>query len=249
MEEKYTLIEKYLAKEMQGEELDKFEKELSSDSDLQEELNLHRQVSETLKGEKVHQLRNVLHEVDKDWKVESKEDSAKIINFNFRRVLTIAATVALIIIGLQWFSNSNLSSEELYAANFETYPMLLNQRSVDENTADLITYNNAITFYAKGQNQEALASFEKLIQAQPENITYQFYQANLLLSEKKSGEAIPIFQKILAGDYPLFEEQARWYLALAFLENNEKENAKTLLEEIKVEQFKSKEAARVLSHL
>lgn len=41
MEEKYTLIEKYLAEEMKGEELDNFEKELSSNSDLQEELNLH----------------------------------------------------------------------------------------------------------------------------------------------------------------------------------------------------------------
>lgn len=127
--------------------------------------------------------------------------------------------------------------------------MLLNQRSVDENTADLISYYNAITFYAKGQNQEALASFEELIHAQPENITYQFYQANLLLSVKKSGEAISIFQKILAGDYPLFEEQARWYLALAFLENNENENAKTLLEEINVGQFKSKEVTWVLTHL
>ena len=220
LEEKYTLIEKYLAEEMQGEELKEFEIQLQSDPELKEELNLHRQVAETLKGEKIHQLRNVLNDVEKNWEAPTKKDSTKIVKFNFRKVLTIAAAVTLLIIGYQWFTNINLSSEELYAANFETYPMLLNQRSVDENTANLESYNNAITFYSKGQNQEALVAFEELIQVQPDNITYQFYQANLLLSEKKSGEAIPIFQKILAGDHPLFEEQARWYLALAFLQNN-----------------------------
>lgn len=248
-EEKYTLIEKYLAKGMQDEELDNFEKLLLSDSDLQEEVNLHQQVAETLKGEKIHQLRNVLNDVDKNWEVPSKKESAKIVNFNFRRILTIAAAVTLLIIGYQWFSNSNLSSEELYAANFETYPMLLNQRSVDKNVTNLESYNNAITNYTTGQNQEALAAFEKLIITQPDNITYQFYQANLLLSEEKAAEAIPIFQKILSGNYPLFEEQARWYLALALLQNNEKENAKALLEKIQPEQYKAKEANKILKQL
>lgn len=249
LKEKYTLIEKYLAEEMQGEELEKFETQLQTDGELKEELSLHRQVAETLRGEKIHQLRSVLNNVDENWEAPSKKESAKVVQFNFRRILTIAAAVSLLIVAYQWFSNSDLSSEELYAANFETYPMLLNQRSVDENTADLIIYNNAITFYSKGQNQEALAAFEELIQAQPENITYQFYQANLLLSEDKSREAIPIFQKILAGDYPLFEEQTRWYLALAFLENDEKENAKALLEKIKPGQFHKKEASNILNQL
>ena len=249
MEEKYTAIEKYLADEMQGKELDNFEKKLSADSDLQEELNLHRQVAETLKGEKIHDLRNVLQVVDKDWKVETKENTTKIIPFNFRRLLTIAAAIALLIVGYQLFTNNNLSSEELYTTNFETYPMLLNQRSADENGSDLEIYNNAITFYAKGQNTEALAAFEKLIQTQPENITYQFYQSNLLLAEKKSTTAIPIFQKILDGNYPLFEEQARWYLALGFLQNDETENAKALLEKIQARQFKFKEASEILEQL
>ncbi|MFK8005009.1 MAG: tetratricopeptide repeat protein [Saprospiraceae bacterium] len=249
LEEKYTLIEKYLAKEMQGEELENFETQLQTDHELKEELNLHQQVAETLKGEKVHQLRSVLNDVDKNWEAPSKKDSAKVVNFNFRRVLTIAAAFSLLIIGYQWFTNSNLSSEELYAANFETYPMLLNQRSIEENPTDLVTYNNAITFYNKKEFTQAEVAFEKLLQGQPDNISFQFYQANIFLASQNAAQAVPIFQKILEGNNPLIEEQTRWYLSLAHLQLNQKENAKALLEKIQSGQFKAKEAAKILTQL
>ncbi len=248
LEEKYTLIEKYLAEEMQGEELHDFEKKLLNDSDLKEELNLHQQVAETLKGEKIHQLRSVLNDIDKKWETPSKQKPAKVINFNFRRILTIAAAIALLITGYQLFTNSNLSSEELYAANFETYPMLLNQRDIDP-TINIKAYSNAITFYLNGQNQEAIVAFDQLIKLEPDNNTYEFYKGNLLLAENKSDEAIPIFQKIINGNHPLLVEQTRWYLALAFLKQNDQENAKALLEEIKPGRYKSKEAAKILKQL
>ncbi len=249
LEEKYTLIEKYLAEEMQGEELENFEAQLQTDVELKEELMLHRQLAETLKGEKVHELRSVLNEVDKDWKAPSKKDSAKIVKFNFRRILTIAAVLVLLIVGYQWFTNNNLSSEELYTSNFEPYPMLLNQRSVEENTVNSITFNNAITFYNKNQFMEAEAAFDKLLQTQPDNISYQFYQANIFLASQNATDAIPIFQKIIAENNPLFGEQARWYLSLAYLQLGQKENARALLEKIQEGQFKAKEASTILNQL
>jgi tetratricopeptide (TPR) repeat protein len=249
LEEKYTLIEKYLAEEMQGEELKNFEAQLQTDDKLKEELGLHRQVAETLKGEKVHELRNVLNDIDENWNVSTKKDSAKIVKFNFRRILTIAAAVALLVIGYQWLTNSNLPSEELYASNFETYPMLLNQRSAEENNASPVTYNNAITFYNKKEFTQAEAAFSKLLQDQPDNVSFQFYQANILLASQNAAAAIPIFQKIIDGNNPLFEEQARWYLSLAYLQLDQKGNAKALLEKIQDGQFKSKEASSILKQL
>lgn len=248
-EGKYTLIEKFLAKEMQGEELKKFEDQLQNDVELKEELVLHRQLTETLKGERVHELRNVLKEVDKNWEAPSKKDSAKIVKFSFRRVLTIAAAVALFMISYQWFTNSNLSPEEIYASNFETYPMLLNQRSAEENTTSSVTYNNAITFYNKREYAQAEAAFEKLLQDQPDNISFQFYQANIFLASQNAADAIPVFQKILDGNNPLFEEQARWYLSLAYLQLGQKENAKALLEKIQQGQFQANEASNILQSL
>lgn len=248
-EEKYSLIEKYLAQEMQGEELKDFEAKLQTDGELKDELSLHRQVTATLKGEKVHELRGLLKEVDQSWEDRSKKDSAKVVNFNFRRILTIAAAVALLVIGYQFLMTSNLSSQEIYASNFEPYPMLLNQRSIDETTDDQATYNNAISFYTKQQYSEALTAFEKLLANQPDNTTYQFYQANILLADNKADQAIPIFQKILDGDHPNFEEQTRWYLAMAYLQNEDLENAKTLLDDIQQGQYQAKEAAKILKQL
>lgn len=248
VEEKFTLIEKYLAEELQGEALKKFEAQLQTDEQLNEELTLHRQLADTLKGEKVHELRNVLKDVDKNWEDSSKKDSAKIVNFNFKRVLAIAATIALFVISYQWFSNQELSSEEIYATHFEPYPMLLNQRSIDETTTDSEIYNNAISFYAKGENADALAAFDKLLDSQPDNITFQFYKANIHLSSMDATSAIPIFQKILTSENPNFIEQTRWYLALAHLQNDDKENAKVLLQEIKEGQFKFGKAKSILKN-
>ncbi len=248
LEEKYTLIETYLAGELQGEELNAFEEKLAVDSSLQDELNLHREVSETLKGEKVHHLRNVLKEVDQNWEGDAKKKSGKVFPFNFRRMISIAAAVAMLFVAYQWFSNNNTSPQDLYAAHFEPYPMVLNQRSIDESTADNdALYNNMISFYAKKQNKEALNAFEQLIEKQPDNISFLFYKANILLAENKTTEPIAIFQKIIAQGNPLFIEQARWYLAMAYLQSNKKELAKAELAKIEKGQFKWKEASEIVS--
>ncbi|MEM6698220.1 MAG: tetratricopeptide repeat protein [Bacteroidota bacterium] len=245
-QEKYTLIEKYLAEEMRGEELENFEAQLQVDEALRDELELHQQISETLKGEKVHELRSVLKEVNQNWEDGSKKESARVIQFNLKRILTIAAAVVLLFFAYQFLMPSNLSSQEIYATHFEPYPMLLNQRSIDQKTDDQATYNNAISFYTKQQYPEALTAFEKLLATQPDNITYQFYQANILLADNKAEQAIPVFQKILDGDHPNFEEQARWYLAMAHLQREDLKNAKALLEKIEAGQYKSKEATKIL---
>ena len=90
-EEKYSLIEKFLSKKLEGAELENFEAQLQRDPGLKAELDLHRQLSETLKGEKVHELRNVLNEVNENWEAPATTaDTTKVVNFNFRRVLSIA---------------------------------------------------------------------------------------------------------------------------------------------------------------
>ena len=248
-EEKYGLIEKYLAKELEGDALKEFETQLQTDVEFKEEVLLHQQVENTLKGEKIHDVRTVLKEIDKDWEAPSqKEDTAKIVNFNFRKFLTVAAAVVLLVIGYQWFSNSNLSAQEIYASNFETYPMLLDQRSnEDEYNSSIL--RQAISSYSKKENTDAILAFEKLLQEDSENIIYTFYLANAHLANNETDLAITYFQKIIFENDPNFVEQSRWYLSLAHLQKSDPENAKIWLKLIQEGQFKFKEAQKILKSI
>ena len=244
-EEKYSLIEKYLSKKLEGAELENFEAQLQRDPELKAELDLHRQLSETLKGEKVHELRNVLNEVNENWETPATTvDTAKVVNFNFRRVLSIAAAVALLFIGFNWFFNNNFSSQEIYASNFEPYVMVFDQRSA--NPSEVSPLDEAIALYHNKDFGTSADAFEKLLAEDQENMIYIFYVANARLANQETDKAIGLFKKIIKANDLNFVEQSRWYLALAYLQKDDTENAKSWLEKIQEEQFKYKEAKDIL---
>jgi len=246
-EEKYTLIEKYLSKELEGEALENFEAQLQRDSALKKELALHRQLSESLKGEKVHELRNVLNEVNKDWEAPATtSDTAKMVKFNFRKILSTAAAVALLLIAYHWFFNNNLSNQELYASNFEPYVMVLDQRSA--NASEAAPLDEAIALYHNKDFGTSADTFEKLLAEDRENMIYTFYVANARLANQETDQAIALFNKIIKANDLSFVEQSRWYLALAYLQKEDKENAKSFLEKIQEGQFKYKAAQEILSN-
>jgi len=245
-EEKYILIEKYLSEKLEGAALENFEAQLQADPALKEELDLHRQLRETLKGEKVHELRNVLNEVDENWKSPvTTTDTAKVVNFNFRRVLSIAAAVALLFIGYHWFLNNNFSSQEIYASNFEPYVMVFDQRSA--NPSEVSTLDQAIAQYHNKDFGTSADTFEKLLAEDRENMIYIFYVANARLANQETDKAIALFKKIIKANDLSFVEQSRWYLALAYLQKDDKEHAKLWLEKIQEGQFKYKEAEGIFS--
>ncbi len=247
-EEKYALIEKYLSKELEGDALESFEAQLQTDPELKEELVLHRQLSETLKGEKVHELRNVLKEVNENWEAPATTpDATKVVHFNFRRILSMAAAVALLLIAYHWFFNNNLSSQEIYASNFEPYVMVFDQRSGQ--ASEVPTLDQAIDLYHNQDFGTSADAFEKILAEDPENMIYIFYTANARLANQEADKAIASFKKIIKANDVSFVEQSRWYLALAYLQKEDKESAKSWLEKIQNGQFKYKEAQDILSNL
>ena len=250
---KYELIESYLANEMSADDRRQFEKQLEENTALKEELKLHEQMADVLKGEKIHQFRDVLKEVDKEWKKPTeKKGEGKIVRMNFRRVLAIAASLALLIIAWQFFfSNSNeLNSDKLFADHFEPYQMILNQRSTSDDTHESTALlNTGIKQYAAGDFAGSSIAFRQLMDAELSNISFQFYYALSLLGNNEPNNAIPVLEKIMDTPEHLFLEQSRWYLALAYLQNNEKEKAVNILHKIKEGEYKFLEKEKLIQRL
>ena len=249
-EEKYESIERYLDQKMTEEERNDFEQLLENDAVLKEELELHQQMTETLKGEKVHQLRAILKKTDSNWESNEAVPKGKIQPFNFRRVIAIAATVLLVVFAYQFFfsGDETISNEQLFADNFQPYQMILNQRDISTEEKNVLL-ENAISAYTKGDFQTASIAFRQLAQNDPANISYEFYYAVAELGAENSDSAIGLFKDILVGSDHPFNEQSQWYLALAYLQKGDKKNAVNLLKEIQSGQFKHAEAQQILKAL
>ncbi len=249
-EEKYDLIEKYLDQKMTEGERKAFELQIENDSVLKAEVELHQQVEASLKGEKIHELRSALTDVDQNWGTQKNEQKRKARTINFRRIIAIAATVLLMVMAYQVFfsGDSTLSNEQLFADNFQPYQMLLSQRDISQSEKNEVL-ENAILAYAKGDFQNAATAFQQLSKNDPSDISYQFYLAVAQLGAENNEAAIDSFKQIISIENNPFKEQSQWYLALAFLQKRDTENAQKSLIKIQPGQFKSVEAQQILKEL
>lgn len=246
---KYERIESYLAGTMPPAERLRFEQALASDSSLAEEAELHKQLQDSLRGEKIHDFRAALQTVDRAWENPAgKPNRSQRLNRILGPALALAAALALLLVAWPFFAPDDRpdASEQVFAEYFEPYQMVLNQRSANEGAARAELLNLAITQYAEGRFAEAATAFQQLAQSEPSNIAFQFYQALALLASGQAGEAIPVLQAVLDRPGHLFSEQSRWYLALAHLKIGQEAEAKRLLEGIAPGQFRYAQSRMLL---
>lgn len=251
-QDKYERIEQYLNGELPEDDKQQLEALIAESPDLKSEIELHRQVEETLKGEEIHQFRNVLQATDKSWKLKKEPaKAAKIVRFNFKKSMAIAASIAILIFAGN-FLYQNLASpnqEQLFANNFEPYQMILSQRSTGDSPESTALLNTAISQYAQGKFEESSIAFRQLQINDEGNLSFQFYEAMSLLSANNATDAISKFENILATPNSPFLEQTRWYLALSYLKAGNKEKAISLLADIKESEFKFQEKLLLIKAL
>lgn len=215
-------IELYLEGTMTRQEL---EETLTEEEVAQIEENIEWVKNSRLAVEAVglrNQLKEVLPKVAKE---EPKE--AKIIPFyqNTRQLYWVAASLVILVVaffGIYSNNQSGLYEKHLYQD--PGLPVLMSQ-------SNQYQLYDAMSFYSEG-NYEVAA--QKLLALQNESgatDTTSYYLGASLLYSGKSTEAIPYFKEI-QNSTSSFKERADWLMVLAYLQNNEEENATELLNEI-----------------
>ncbi len=114
---------------------------------------------------------------------------------------------------------------DLFARYFEPYPNVVMPTVRGDEDADSTVIQKAYRAYDQGNYAEAIRLFES-VGAGDESVA--LYLANSYLAGGETGKAIPILEKLESGS-KLFEEEARWYLTLAYLEAGNNEQAVRLL--------------------
>jgi len=218
-------IDRYLDKDMSGPELKWFEKELDSNSDLQSELKLQKELNEALGQNDILDLREKLNTIHEMVDPEPKRIRIKRTISVYWTGIAAASAVILVVIGflLSNFINPKQTAEELFYQHYEPYVVPTNYRSAAEINN---VFHKALVEYRNQDYQKALQLFEKVLFEDESRMDVTLLTGISYLEIENYIGANSSFNKVINHNDNLFIEQAEWYLALCYLKMGELEKAK-----------------------
>jgi hypothetical protein len=157
-----------------------------------------------------------------------------------RNIISIAAIFLILMFGFLYFNSENSSLE---LANQYAFAEIINHPGLTKGLLnDEQTEVDAIKLFNAMQWNEASIKFESV--AKPTDATL-FYSAMSYFYNKNYSAAIALFQnKHLSNS--VFNQEVNWYLGLAYLLNNQANEASIVLSKIQPNDWKYKEARKLL---
>ena len=108
----------------------------------------------------------------------------------------------------------------------------------------------ALGYYDQENFEEALPLFQELAANDAKAANFQFYSGICLLGLKKSKEAIASFEKVNQANDLRLQAPTEWYLALAYMQLGQHEEAQKRLQQIiENDTVFSKLASQILQEL
>ncbi|MCP3928070.1 MAG: hypothetical protein GY705_03095 [Bacteroidetes bacterium] len=217
----FERIEAFAEGEMSVEESDKFQLDLSSNSELKKEYEAY------MATQKVSQLLGykVLGERISHIESRGKREKRKVY-FPF---FVIAASFLLLIIGFVWYAHSNYSNQAL-ASNYTVEPNLSSIRSSsDKNSLKLAT-----DAYYSENYREAIQILSGITSEEKTFTTAQFILGHTYLKEGAFAKAVTAFETAISNGETVSTDNARWHLVLALLSLGEEEEAGKALQPIRI---------------
>ena len=239
-DEQSRKIERYLDGEMNQEEIKAFKLSLKTDKKLQRKLKTQEEIRKALKEEDIMQLRELM---GKTMQQPVKK------RFSVHKIAIIF--LPLLILG-GWLLNhfTSETTADLFQAYYSPYESISSSRSASWYSFENESIWNAMQAYSKKQYDEAAEIFASIETHEIDNPDIQLQKACSFLQSNREQEAIKILKKIAKSKHPLFAQKAKWYLALAFLKNDQIEEAKVILTEIShSNHYKQKEAIELKEKL
>jgi len=247
-------IDQYLQNELSQDDRIAFEKILKEDEGLQQDVKLTRHIINGFnkEGEKkaIEEMKTlspdafkaVLAEAEKKYHKEPEsevvvktviETPPRRLNKLFVTISSVAAVaIILLYVGLQpKYAPDGLFREYYTVPDYEDVPTRGGNSFTEEQTKSI---DDAITFYYKGEYDDALAAFEKATTGlQEEDIPDDilFYISICRIEAGEVGDAIRGL-RYLSVDDNIYNQDAQWYLALTYLKTGDREVAAILLSEI-----------------
>jgi len=234
-------IERYNAGEMDEAEKLWFRKELEGNKKLRDEVALRKKADLVLKNHDSVQLRIKLAEIEKKRAIAQSKNPGKHSTWKYA-----AAIIAFILIGsVVVLTSGKMTNEELIGKFYKPYEAAAASRSQQAVANE--DYSRGLEYYNIRDYRNAELYFGKVVSSDRKYIESTMYYGVSKYEEKNYPEAVQKFRIVTDDGDNMYMEDAQWYLALCYLQTNEKEMAVNQLNLIKrSESFYSKPARKIL---
>lgn len=209
-EKEFENIERYLNGSMTVEEREIFELEFKNNSTLSLHINEQKLMHEAIETQSLKEQLDMFHEDISDFKT-LKTDTSKVISFPFRKM--IAAAVVVITLGSFWFFNQTSSNKKLYSQYFTADPGLATTMGETSNYA----FYDAMVNYKQGDYKTAISKWEVILQNKPKNDTLNYFLGVAHLANNNETSAIEFLNNVTQNSTSNFNNDAYYYLGLAYL--------------------------------
>ena len=233
-------IEAYLNETLKGTALNDFEKALKSDAALRRKVELSEDLEKAFKHKALESaiaptLKSLGEKYILNKEIQETEAIEKAPNTTNNKRWWVLGILLIALIASLWIwtqrsAASDNASNQIFATHFTPYSASEITRGGTETLGE--GYENAVKHYNEGDYNAAIAVLKKELQTSPDDVRFQILLGSSYLSVKpiQSTAAISILKPLAADKAHLFTEAAQWYLALAFLQEGQKNLALPLLQ-------------------
>lgn len=224
-----ALLIQYLDGELTGEELELTRERISKSDDLRKELEKLRLARATVKLYGQTQKVSAIHkEMMAELKKEQPASPPKIFTL-FRSVIYVAASVILIVGAIGFYQYWQLSPDNIYNGNYHAYTPGKSRSITNEPTVENELKAN--------RPDRAIELFTAILKP---SVPDYFYVGNAQLQKGNASAAVQSFLQVLQKNAQdktqFFEDDTEYYLAMAYLKNNQLSQAIPLFEKIHADQ-------------
>ena len=226
-DENIALFDRYLKGEQSSEEKVETELRLISDAALKESFKQYKMSVDTVKAYGIG------------------KEIGDIIDEGYRRskqktwLMATASAVVLMItlpaVYLKYFQSN--SSQDLYVAYYSPYPADQNVRGVEQT-------NEAMDLYRTEKYAEAIPLFEAMITSGNKNKSIHLLLGSCYLNVNNPSKAVEHLEVSSKAESKILTQNSEWYLALAYLKQDDTKKAADQLEYIATQNHLFREKAK-----
>jgi len=237
-EDKILWVARYVEGDMDEAETAEFETQLKGDAELQQNLKDYHDIHQSLKMKLANndEFKNTLQGFNKQYfGAEPKVVSLK------PAIKWLSGIAAILVIGLFVWAPWNTNLYDTYADDSQ---MLVTERGA----ATLTDLDKAAAFYNEKNYEAAKTSLQKLHNQQPTNAMVTYYYGMSLLKTNAVDDARKVLTPIYNGE-SVFKYEAAYSIALSYLKEDNKVDAKIWLQKIPAETTRYEQAQELLGKI
>lgn len=222
----FDKIERYLCNDMASEEREEFREMIRNDPKLKDQVHEFKTLIEGIEAQSLKEKLDDFHWYNHDNEVTESPHNPKTFRFYYKTIAVAASIVLLLGIGVYWFQYQN-NPAALYNTYFSPDPGLPTVMGSSDN----FEFYDAMVNYKYGDYSMALGKWEEQLEVKPNNDTLNYFVgvAKMALNDTKS--AIPNLEMVVQQPSSPFYNEALFYLGLAYLKNEDMDNALKQLRE------------------